>query len=126
MVSRPKILIVEDETIVAMDIKQMLEGLGYDVSAVVSSGEESLKKASDLNLDLVLMDIKLKGKIDGLTAAQRIYQRFKVPIIYISAYGDQSTIKKSNKIRHFGFIHKPFEERELQSVIRKVFMESRD
>lgn len=122
--TKHRILVVEDETIVAMDIQQMLEKLGYDVSAVVSSGEESLRKASLLKLDLVLMDIRLKGKIDGLKAAQHLKKRFNLPVIYLTAYGDEDTKKKTRKIKHFGFIHKPFEEKELISTIEKALSQS--
>lgn len=122
--TKPRILIVEDEIIVAMDIQQILEKLGYDVYAVVSSGEESIKKASRIKLDLVLMDIKLKGKINGLKAAQHLQKRFNLPVIYLSAYGDDVTKESSQRTKHFGFIHKPFQEKELRSIIEKALLRS--
>ena len=82
----PNILIVEDENIIAMDIQFMLENLGYKISGVVSSGEDSIKKASNMLPDLILMDIKLKGKIDGVRAANQIYESLRIPVVYLTAY----------------------------------------
>ena len=116
----PKILIVEDENIIALDIRSMLEDLGYMVSAVVSSGEESIQKASKMKPDLVLMDIKLKGSIDGVSAGEEIYKQFRIPIIYLTAYADQATINRINNGKNGNpstVINKPFDEGELQTVI---------
>jgi CheY-like chemotaxis protein len=116
----PKILIVEDENIIALDIRSMLLDLGYTVSAIVSSGEDSIKKASRLRPDLVLMDIKLKGRIDGVSAGEKIYRQFHIPIIYLTAYSDQRTLERINNDRSRNpsvVIHKPFDEGELQTVI---------
>lgn len=118
-----KILIVEDESIIARDVKIMLENLGYNVPAVVSSGEESIEKASILHPDLVLMDIKLKGNIDGMSAAEQIYERFHIPVIYLTAYEDGRTLKRAKKINPSGFINKPFEELELQTIIKKTLIQ---
>jgi len=116
----PKILIVEDENIIALDIRSMLEDLGYMVSAVVSSGEESIQKASKMKPDLVLMDIKLKGSIDGVSAGEEIYKQFRIPIVYLTAYSDQATINRINNGKNGNpstVINKPFDEVELQTVI---------
>ena len=115
-----KILIVEDENIIALDIRSMLEDLGYMVSDIVSSGEESIQKASKTKPDLVLMDIKLKGRIDGVSAGQEIYKQFQIPIVYLTAYSDPATIKRINKGKNGDLsivINKPFDENELQTVI---------
>jgi len=115
-----KILIVEDENIIALDIRSMLEDLGYMVSAIVSSGEESIQKASKMKPDLVLMDIKLKGSIDGVSAGQEIYKQFHIPIVYLTAYSDQATIKRINNGKNGNgstVINKPFDEGELRMVI---------
>jgi len=125
-IKRPKILIVEDENIIALDIQYILENLGYSVSDVVSSGEESIEKASKIRPDLILMDIKLKGNIDGITAAEQIYNRFQIPVIYLTAYGNEGVMKRAKKVRHFGYINKPFEERELQTVIEGALIESNE
>lgn len=124
MIKRPKILIVEDEIIIAMDLQCTLKDLGYNFSEIVSSGEESIKKASLLLPDVVLMDIKLRGRIDGVKAAERIYKRFKIPIIYVSAYSDEETLKRMNKVKNFGYLNKPFEERKLKKVLEKALRAS--
>ncbi|MDH5743112.1 MAG: response regulator, partial [Candidatus Aminicenantes bacterium] len=90
----PKILIVEDENIIALDIRSMLEDLGYMVSDIVSSGEDSIKKASKTRPDLILMDIKLKGSLDGVSAGEEIFKQFRIPIVYLTAYSDQATIDR--------------------------------
>lgn len=116
----PKILIVEDENIIALDIRSILEDLGYMVSAIVSSGEESIQKASKMKPDLVLMDIKLKGSIDGVSAGEEIYKQFRIPIVYLTAYSDQATIDRINNGKNGNpstVINKPFDEGELQTVI---------
>jgi CheY-like chemotaxis protein len=115
-----KILIVEDENIIALDIRAMLEDLGYMVSDIASSGEESIKKASKMKPDLVLMDIKLKGSLDGVSAGQEIYRQFKIPIVYLTAYSDRTTLKRINngkQKKSSTVINKPFDEGELQMVI---------
>jgi len=115
-----KILIVEDENIIAFDIRSMLEDLGYMVSAIVSSGEESIQKASKMKPDLVLMDIKLKGSLDGVSAGQEIFRQFQIPIVYLTAYSDQATINRINNGRNGNpstVINKPFDEGELQTII---------
>jgi len=116
----PKILIVEDENIIALDIRSMLEDLGYMISDIVSSGEESIQKASKMKPDLVLMDIKLKGSIDGVSAGEEIYKQFRIPIVYLTAYSDQATINRINNGKNGNpstVINKPFDEGELQTVI---------
>ena len=115
-----KILIVEDENIIALDIRSMLEDLGYMVSDVVSSGEESIEKASKTRPDLILMDIKLKGNLDGITAGEVIIKQFRIPIVYLTAYSDQNTLQRINGGKNgdqSAVINKPFDESELQSII---------
>lgn len=114
------ILIVEDENIIAMDIRFMLENLGYKISGVVSSGEDSIKKAYNMLPDLILMDIKLKGKIDGVSAANQIYESLRIPVVYLSAYNDDTMIERVKETMHFGFISKPFEAKELQNIIEET------
>ncbi len=115
----PKILIVEDEIIIAMDIQYTLESLGYKVSGVVSSGEESIEKASQTYPDLVLMDVKLKGSMDGIRAAEEIYERFGIPVVYLTAYGDEDVLERTKKTKMFGHVNKPFEVRCLQTAIEQ-------
>jgi CheY-like chemotaxis protein len=112
-----KILIVEDENIIALDIRSMLEDLGYMVSDVVSSGEESIDRACKMRPDLILMDIKLKGSIDGVSAAKEIHKQFRIPVVYLTAYSDQATLKRINNGKPSPVINKPFDEKELRAVI---------
>jgi len=118
--SSPRVLIVEDETIVALDLQCTLEQLGCSVIQIVSSGEESIEAARKYSPDVILMDIKLKGKIDGIKAAEIIYQRWKIPIIYISAYSDLQSLQRMNKIKNYGYLNKPFAEYELKSFLEKA------
>ena len=111
-----KIVVVEDESIVAKDIKKRLQNLGYTVSAVVSSGEEALQEAKE-NPDIYLMDIVLKGDMDGITAAERIRTEYSIPIIYVTAYADEKTLGRAKITEPYGYILKPFEDRELHTAI---------
>jgi len=115
-----KILVVEDEAIIAMDIQLILRKIGFCDSEVVYSGEESIQKVAEHKPHLVLMDIKLKGNLDGIEAAAHIFYDYKVPVIYITAFGDEDTLKRANGSARFGFITKPFEEAELQSTIQSA------
>ena len=90
-----RIMVVEDEGIVARDIQNRLKGLGYAVPAIASSGLEAVKKAAETQPDLVLMDIRLKGDMDGVKAAEQIGARFNIPIIYLTAYADEETLERA-------------------------------
>ncbi|MDZ8223868.1 MULTISPECIES: EAL domain-containing protein [unclassified Nostoc] len=111
------ILVVEDEIIVAMDIQNRLRKFGYTVMGLADSGEEAIKKAANDSLDLVLMDIHLKGKMDGVEAAQIIHNIFKIPVIYLTANADESTLNRAKETEPFGYILKPFKEKELKFTI---------
>lgn len=125
MIENPKILVVEDENIVARDIHYTLESLGYNVCGVVATGEESVKKAFIMNPDLILMDIKLNGNMDGLYAARQIQSHLNIPVIYLTACGDENSMKQLDKTKPYGYINKPFEERELQSKIETILNNGR-
>lgn len=112
-----RIMIVEDEGIVALHIEMSLKKLGYVVPAIVDSGEDAIKKAGELHPDLILMDIILHGKMDGIEASREIQARFDIPVVYVTAFGDESTLKRAKMTQPFGFILKPFKERELQISI---------
>ena len=112
-----KILVVEDERIVAGDIKMSLERLGYAVPAVSVSGEDAINRAEDTYCDLVLMDIVLQGRMDGIEAASIIQSRFDVPVVYLTAYADDKTVERAKITEPFGYILKPFEDRDLQTTI---------
>ncbi|MEH2208622.1 MAG: EAL domain-containing protein [Nostoc sp.] len=111
------ILVVEDEIIVAMDIQSRLRKFGYSVMGLADSGEEAIRKAADDSLDLVLMDIHLKGKMDGVEAAQIIHNLFDIPVIYLTANADESTLNRAKVTEPFGYILKPFKEKELKFTI---------
>ena len=118
------ILIAEDEGIVAEDLRKQLVKLGYNVCAVVASGEEAVSMAEELSPDLLIMDIMLKGNMDGVEAAARIHERQRIPIVYVSAFGDASTLKRASAASPFGYLSKPFELAELQKAIESILGES--
>jgi PAS domain S-box-containing protein len=117
MTEKARILIVEDEGIVAFNIQNRLERLGYYVVANVSSGEEAIDATVEGKPDLVLMDIKLEGTIDGIEAAARIRNRFQIPIVYLTAYTDAETLNRAKLTEPYGYILKPFEARDLGTTI---------
>ncbi len=108
-----KILIVEDEIIPAKDIQTCLRNLGYTVSGITSSGEEAIQKASEVCPDIVLMDIKLKGDMDGIEAARQIKDSFNIPVVYLTAHADDATLERAKITEPYGYILKPFEERDM-------------
>jgi len=112
-----QILVVEDENIVAKDIQNRLRNMGYRVPAICASGEDAIDKVAQIHPDLVLMDIMLKGAIDGISAAERIRNLFSVPVIYLTAYSDEATLERARISEPFGYLLKPFEERELHTTI---------
>jgi PAS domain S-box-containing protein/putative nucleotidyltransferase with HDIG domain len=114
---KTRILVVEDESIVARDIRNMLLGLGYEVTAVISEAKEAVKSAKKEKPHLVLMDIMLKGDISGVDAADKIYSGLNIPVVYLTAYADETTLQRAKKTEPFGYLLKPFEERELKSTI---------
>jgi len=116
-VNKPRILIVEDEAIVANDIQMRLKKLGYIPCAIASSGEEAIQKAAKMQPNLVLMDIVLKGQMNGIEAAQEIRERFGIPVVYLTAYADEKTLTRAKVTEPLGYILKPFGEGELHSSI---------
>lgn len=111
------ILIVEDEPISASVIQKKLKSLGYSITGVVSFGEEAIEKVAELHPDLVLMDIVLKGKMDGIEAAEKIRSGFDIPVIYLTACADENTLQRAKITEPYGYILKPCEERELHTSI---------
>ena len=113
----PQILIVEDEAIVASDISNTLQVLGYAALAVASSGESAIELATAKRPDLVLMDIRLKGSIDGVRAAREISDRLGIPVVYLTAHADERTLRRAKATQPFGYVLKPFDERDLHVAI---------
>ena len=120
-----KILVVEDEGIIAIDLKGSLERLGYEVVATVSTGEEAIRDAVELSPDLVLMDIVLEGDVDGIEAAAQIKSRLGIPVIYLTAYTDESTLLRAEDAGPSGYVFKPFSERTLIKAIEAALKDLR-
>ncbi len=114
----PKILIVEDERVVAWDIQEALEKTGYQVVATVASAVAALNAVQEHQPNLVLMDIRLAGKQDGIAAAENIYQRFGTPIIFLTAHADQETLARATATSPFGYLVKPFQAEQLHTAIQ--------
>ena len=112
-----KLLIVEDEGVVAWHIQEALEKLGHTVVASIASGKKAIEIASQNQLDLVFMDIRLKGEIDGIEAAQEIRTRFNIPVIYLTAYADNQTLERALATNPLGYLTKPFQEKELRTTL---------
>ncbi len=121
MHSRKKILIVEDENIVALDMRKRLDHLGYEIVDILSSGEKAVEKVRENKPDLILMDIMLKGEMDGIETAHEIKKILDIPIIYLTAYSDSITIKRAKITTPFGYISKPFSENDLHAAIELAF-----
>jgi DNA-binding response OmpR family regulator len=115
--SKPRALIVEDEVLIAEELKVRLSLLGFSVIAAVDSGEEGIAIATRERPDLVLMDIRLKGEKDGVQATKEIHQQVDVPIVYLTAYSDRLSVDRARGTEYDGFVLKPFRAGELQSTI---------
>lgn len=115
----PKInvLVVEDESIVSKDIQHSLTKLGYNVVGAASNGEKAISLAKSENPDIVLMDIMLKGDMNGIEAASTIREDYKVPVIFLTAYADEATLAKAKVTEPYGYIIKPFKEIDLHTSI---------
>jgi CheY-like chemotaxis protein len=115
--AKAKIMVVEDESIIALDLQIGLEEAGYTVISVVSSGEEAINRCADLEPDLLLMDIHLKGSLDGIETARHIQRGQDIPILFLSASIDDLTLKRAQGIHAAGYIAKPF---DAQSISRNI------
>lgn len=120
-----KILVVEDESIIAEDIGEACRSLGYAVPSVVSTGEMAIEKVKEHKPDLVLMDIMLQGKMDGIEAANEIRRHFNIPVVYLTAYSDEHILERAKITEPFGYIIKPFKERELHISIEMALFKYR-
>ena len=116
-----RILVVEDQRLIAADIENTLKKLGYVVVGNVSSGEDAISTSDQVRPELVLMDVRLRGEMDGIQAAEIIRDRFNVPVVYLTAYADEETILRAKKTTPFGYLVKPFNERELRATIEIAF-----
>jgi signal transduction histidine kinase len=119
-----RILVVEDERIVALHLQVMLQGLGYEVVANVANGEQALQTIEETPPDLVLMDIHIEGEIDGIETAARIPASHHIPVVYLTAYSEEATLERARATRPYGYLLKPFSERELHATIQMVLERS--
>ena len=118
------ILIVEDEKIIAEDIKNTLIKFNYKIPDIIASGEKAIQKAEEIRPDLVLMDIMIEGNMNGIEAARRIYRDFEIPIVFLTAYADENILEQAAESSPFGYLIKPFEDRELRATIEMAFYKS--
>ncbi len=119
--TKKRILIVEDEGIVAKNMEKILSGLGYGIAGIAYAGPEAVQRAKEAKPDLVLMDIVLRGEMDGIEAAEQIRKISEIPIIYLTAYADGEILKRAGITEPYGYILKPFRERELHAAIEIAF-----
>ena len=115
--TKASILIVEDEAIIASVIAAALRKFEYDVIDILNTGEAAVSQALKKKPDLILMDIRLQGAVDGIAAAEQIQKKLDIPIIYLTAYADEPTLERAKKTRPYGYIPKPFQEIELKTTI---------
>ncbi|MBL7902207.1 MAG: response regulator [Bacteroidia bacterium] len=119
------IFIVEDESIVAKDIQNSLIKLGYNVVGIANNGADAIEKVVELAPDLVLMDIMIKGNLTGIEASEKIKEQINVPVIFLTAYADESTLTRAKITEPYGYILKPFKEIDLHSNIEMAIYKHR-
>ena len=112
-----KIMVVEDEAVIALRLKQVLTTMGYDVVGIAYSGEEAIKKAKSLNPELILMDIMIPDKLDGIAAAKIITAEFDIPIVFLTAFSEDRIIERAKQVGPYGYILKPFQDHEVKATI---------
>jgi CheY-like chemotaxis protein len=119
-VRKPRILLAEDEGIVALDVKGQLERLGYEVPAVVSSGEAAVQSATETCPDLMLIDIRLQGAMDGIEAVEVIRACLDIPVLYFTALSDEETVRRAEKTQPCGYVTKPIDGHVLRTSIERA------
>jgi DNA-binding LytR/AlgR family response regulator len=115
--SKINVLVVEDESIVSKDIQHSLKKLGYNVVGASSTGDKAIELAGEERPDIILMDIMLKGGMNGIEAAEQIKELYSIPIVFLTAYADESTLSKAKITEPYGYILKPFKEIDLHTTI---------
>ncbi|MCP4751593.1 MAG: response regulator [Proteobacteria bacterium] len=123
---KARVLIVEDESIIAMETEIALKGLGYQVVSIVDSGAKAIEATKKEKPDIVLMDIRIKGEMDGIATAEIIWTRFEIPIVFTTAYLDEKRIEKIKQMMSFGSILKPLKERDLKVTIEMALHVSKN
>ena len=119
--SKARIMLVEDEKVVAADIQECVTGLGYEVVGAASSGAEAIRMAVNTVPDLVLIDIKLKGVLDGIDVAAALYDQLKIPVVYLTAHADAEILERAKQTAPSGYVLKPFDDRTLRTAIEMAF-----
>jgi len=112
-----KILVVDDEAIITMQLEERLHAMGYTVAGMAASGEDAIEKARRLSPDLILMDIVMPGRLNGIEAAQVITNELEIPVVFVTSYADDAIIEKAKQVRPYGYIVKPFNELEIKAAI---------
>jgi len=120
MQMKPRILVVEDESIIAMDLRVTLSRMGYEVSSVVNNALSAIQKAEQDKPDIILMDIMLGGSLDGIEAAKIISYNHSTPIVYITALRDEETMRRANSLDQYLFLMKPYTENDLKLAIENM------
>jgi diguanylate cyclase (GGDEF)-like protein len=120
----PCILVVEDEALVAADIQAVLRGFGYEVPKTASTNEEALRAVEQFHPDLILMDVRLKGGDDGVVTAATIRDRWPTPVVFLTSHADDATLSRAQGVEPFGYLLKPFNERELRATVQIALQRS--
>ncbi|WP_445476309.1 response regulator [Methanococcoides methylutens] len=121
-----KIVVIEDELIVGMMIKLKLEKMGYSVAGIASKGKDAISLVKDIHPDLILMDIRLKGGMDGIETAMKIRELYSIPIVFITADSSKGTRERASLVGHQGYLTKPFMDEDLGHIVHSVFYNSVD
>jgi CheY-like chemotaxis protein len=124
-VSGTRVLIVEDEAVVAFHLRQELTKLGYIVAGVATQGQQALKLIDEVFPDVVLMDIHIQGEMDGIETAKLIPRYLHIPVIFLTAYSEDSTLKRAGDTHPYGYLIKPFLDRELHATIKMALERSK-
>ncbi|HMK16149.1 MAG TPA: response regulator, partial [Methanomicrobiales archaeon] len=114
---KANILIVEDDFVIAKVLAESLQELGYQVAGIISTGEEAVERAAKVHPDLVLMDIRLKGEMDGIEAGEQIAGELHIPLVYLTAYSDERTVERAKITEPYGYLIKPFTDTELKTTL---------
>jgi CheY-like chemotaxis protein len=120
-----RVMIVEDEAVVALHLRQELTKLGHVVAGVASTGEQALKLIEEVFPDVILMDIHIQGEMDGIETVSRIPRYLHIPVIYLTAYSEDTTLKRASDTRPYGYLIKPFLDRELHATIKMALERSK-
>jgi len=124
-VGKANILIVEDDFVIAKVLAESLQDLGYQVAGIVSTGEEAVERSAKVHPDLVLMDIRLKGEMDGIDAGEAISGDLHIPIVYLTAYSDERTVERAKITEPYGYLIKPFTDTELKTTLEMAIYKHR-